>query len=141
MAPGILFRSLGLGAICQCWTGILSGAPVPESRADDARPADRAKPKGGLLVTFQIGLFMDPAEFKREVDAYVQEVRSLTPVEGSEQAYLAGGPEAERERVYREVGVPVGPRHQRALQELARELGIEVPWEGQTAQAGGKNGL
>ena len=130
MAPGILFRSLGLGAICQCWAGILSGAQIPESRADDPRPGARAKPKGALLVTFQIGLFMDPAQFKREVDAYVREVRSLTPAEGFEQAYLAGGPEADRERDYREAGVPVGPRHQRCLEEVAAELGTEVPWKG-----------
>ena len=44
------------------------------------------------------------------------------------EAYLPGGPEAARERVYRESGIPVGPEHQTRLEKLGTELGIAVPW-------------
>jgi LDH2 family malate/lactate/ureidoglycolate dehydrogenase len=125
MAPGVVFRLIGLGAVCQAWGGILAGVPLDEARVVKDYPGAN---QGSLVVTFQIALFMDPAQFKREMDEYVRRVRSLKPVEGFNQAYLPGGPEAERERVYREEGIPVGPPHQERLEKLAGELGIDVPW-------------
>ena len=83
---------------------------------------------GSLLVTFQIGLFIDPAEFKREMDEFARQVGSLAPLEGFNRAQLAGGPEAERERESRVKGIPLGPEHQRDLEALAAELGLAVPW-------------
>ena len=128
MAPGILFRSLGLGAICQAWAAFLSGAGESEFPADVPRPGAQPKSKGGLLITFQIGLFTDPARFKREMDDYARQVRSLEPLGGLDGACLAGGPEAARERIYRKEGIPVGTEHQQRLEKLAAELEIEVPW-------------
>ena len=41
---------------------------------------------------------------------------------------LPGGLEWDRERDYLQKGIPVGPEHQKGLEEIADELGIEVPW-------------
>jgi LDH2 family malate/lactate/ureidoglycolate dehydrogenase len=71
---------------------------------------------------------MDPAEFKREMDEFVQRTRTLEPVVGFDASYLPGGPEAESMRRYREEGIPVGVRHQERLENLAEELKIEAPW-------------
>ncbi len=125
VAPGIVFRSIGLGAICQAWGGLLAGMPLDGNCAVRAYPGAT---QGSLVVVFQIALFVDPEAFKREMDEYMRRVRSLAPVEGFDQAYLPGGVEAERERVYREEGIPVGSAHQERLEKLAGELGIEAPW-------------
>ncbi|MBM4437609.1 MAG: Ldh family oxidoreductase [Actinobacteria bacterium] len=125
LAPGTVFRSIGLGGICQAWGGFLAGVPVDEARAARTYPGAN---QGALLITVQIGLFIDPARFKSEMDAYARHVCRLSPLEGFERSQLAGVPEAERERAYRAEGVPVGPEHQRRLEGLAAEFGIAVPW-------------
>lgn len=125
LAPGTVLRSIGMGGICQSWGGFLAGIPFDEARAVKAYPGAN---QGALLITFQIGLFIDPAQFKDEMDAYSQAARRLSPLEGFQKFQLAGQPEAERERAYRAEGVPVGPDHQRRLEELATELAIPTPW-------------
>jgi len=125
LAPGMVFRAIGLGAICQSWGGFLAGVPLEEKRA--VKEFSGAN-QGALVITFRIDLFADPTQFKQEMDAYTQQVKTLTPLEGFNQSHLPGGPEAERERTYREAGIPVGARHQEKLENLAEELGIEVPW-------------
>ena len=125
LAPGLVLRSIGTGAICQTWGGFLGGVPLDESRAEKRYVGAN---QGSLVIAFQIGLFMDPLDFRREIDAYSQRVRTLRPLAGFAAARLAGGPESEREAEYRELGIPVGPEHREALDGLATELGIEPPW-------------
>ncbi len=125
LAPGVVFRSIGLGAFCQIWGGLLAGIPIDVARAERSYPGAN---QGALVITFQVSLFMDPTEFKREMDEFVQTARTLKPVVGFDASYLPGGPEAASERKYREEGVPVGKRHQERLEGLAEELKIEAPW-------------
>jgi LDH2 family malate/lactate/ureidoglycolate dehydrogenase len=124
-APGLVLRSIGLGAVCQAWGGLLAGLPIDPARANPAYPGAN---QGSLVIAFQISLFMPPAQFKREMDQYVREARALQPLEGFEEAYLPGGVEAARERAYRCEGIPVGAEHQERLQGLADELGLSPPW-------------
>jgi L-2-hydroxycarboxylate dehydrogenase (NAD+) len=126
-APGIVFRAIGMGSICQSWGGLLAGVPLDPARA--TREYSGAN-QGSLVLAFRISLFMSPARFKREMDEYVRAVRSLQPLEGFGQAYLSGGVEAAQERVYREQGIPMGIEHQQALEETAKELGLTPPWGG-----------
>jgi LDH2 family malate/lactate/ureidoglycolate dehydrogenase len=125
LAPGLVFRSIGLGAICQAWGGLLAGVPIDVDRAIRTYPGAN---QGSLVIAFRIDLFMPPEQFKGEMDEYVRRVRALQPLEGFHEAYLPGGVEAARERVYREQGIPIGAEHQERLQELADELELEVPW-------------
>lgn len=125
LAPAIVFRSIGLGAICQTWGALLAGVPLDPSRA--TRTWSGAN-QGSLVIMFRIDLFMPVEQFERETSAYVRAVRQMAPVEGFTESYLPGGIEAVREREYRELGVPVGRNHQSRLQALADELGIERPW-------------
>jgi LDH2 family malate/lactate/ureidoglycolate dehydrogenase len=125
LAPGLVFRSIGMGAICQSWGGLLAGVPIDPARAARTFPGAN---QGSMVVAFQISLFMPPARFKREMDEYVRQVRTLEPLEGFDQAYLPGGVEADRERAYRAEGVPVGVDHRQRLEELAGELGLSPPW-------------
>lgn len=126
LAPGTVFRSIGLGAICQSWGGLLAGLPMDEERADKVF---KGANQGALVIAFRIDLFTDPKVLKQEMDLYVQKVRSLTPLDGFDEAYLPGGLEAERERIFRDEGILVGENHRNRLEKLAGELDIEVPWE------------
>lgn len=125
LAPGTVFRSLGMGAICQSWGGFLAGVPLDPARATRTWAGAN---QGSLVMAFRIDLFMEPQQFKREMDDYVRAVRKLQPLAGFEESFLPGGVEAMRARLYHEQGVPVGPQHQKRLEEVAQELGLQVPW-------------
>ncbi|MBT3346238.1 MAG: hypothetical protein HN404_24810 [Gemmatimonadetes bacterium] len=125
LAPGLVLRCIGMGEICQSWGGLLSGLP---SNANPPRWSWPGANQGSLVITFRIDLFMDPADFRSQMDAYVRAVRDLTPLQGFNASYLAGGVEAERESRSLEEGVPVGTGHRERLEGVAKELGIDVPW-------------
>lgn len=125
LAPGTVFRSLGMGAICQSWGGFLAGVPLDPARAK--RTWSGAN-QGSLVMAFRIDLFMEPQQFKAEMDEYIRAVKKLQPLPGFEESFLPGGVEAKRSRLYREQGIPVGPQHQKRLEEVAQELGMQVPW-------------
>lgn len=125
LAPGLVFRAIGLGAICQSWGGFLAGVPVDSTRATRAWPGAN---QGSLVIAFRIDLFADPAQFKREVDDYVAQVRTLEPLEGFDQSLLAGSIEAIREAEYRRDGIPIGDDHRQQLERTAQEFGVSVPW-------------
>jgi LDH2 family malate/lactate/ureidoglycolate dehydrogenase len=124
-APGMVLRSIGLGEICQAWGGLLSGLRL------DPEPSRWKWPganQGALVIALRLDLFVEPEEFRQQMDEYVRRVGQLQPLDGFAQSYMPGGIEAAREREYRREGVPVGPEHQKRLEELAEELGIETPW-------------
>ena len=128
LTPGLVFRAIGLGTVCQAWGGLLAGVPADPGRA--TRSFSGAN-QGSLVIAFQISLFCPAAQFKREMDEYVRQVSALQPLEGFDRAYLPGGVEADRECAYRQEGIPVGAEHRERLQELADELGLEAPWQKQ----------
>ena len=125
IAPGLVLRNIGLGEVCQAWGGLLSGLSI-----DAAKPRWRwpGATQGSLVFVFRIDLFMDPAEFKVEMDEYVRRVRRLTPLAGFDEAFLPGGVEAAREAEYRRDGIPLGDSQRLRLERVAEELGLAVPW-------------
>jgi len=125
LAPGTVFRSIGMGAICQSWGGFLAGVPLDPARAQ--RTYSGAN-QGSLVMAFRIDLFLDAHQFKAEMDEYVRAVRALQPLAGFEESFLPGGVEAKRTQLYRAEGIPVGPGHQQRLTDIAQELGIALPW-------------
>jgi LDH2 family malate/lactate/ureidoglycolate dehydrogenase len=132
IAPGLVLRALGFGAMCQAWGGLLAGLSVDANRP--ARPFPAAN-QGAMLFTFKISLFADVEKFKREMDEYVRQTRQLEPLAGTRGAYLPGGIEAELELAYRREGIPLSEPHRRELEQLAQDLSIGVPWR--RAAAGG----
>ena len=124
--PGTIFRCIGLGNIAQAWGGILAG--VPQER-DAPPPRFPSAHQAAAFMMFRIDLFLDPAEFRRQMDVLAERIAELAPLPGFPKAQFAGGPEAECERRYAVEGIPVGDEHRRELDTLADALGIPTPWE------------
>jgi len=124
LAPGSVYRSLGLGAVCQALGGFLAGVPLDPERAQRQWPgADQ----GSFMIAVDVKLFHPLEQFKREMDEYAGAVRGLTPISGSETATLAGGLEWEQERRFEAEGIPVSELHADALRSLAVQLDLEPP--------------
>ena len=123
MAPGLVFRGIGLGAVCQALGGLLAGIPASPERALRRFPGAN---QGALLIAFEVEQFLPLGDFLREMDAYIRGARRMKPMPGYARADLPGGPEAEREREWTKSGIPVGDGHREILEGLGGELGVEV---------------
>jgi LDH2 family malate/lactate/ureidoglycolate dehydrogenase len=126
LAPRLVLRFIGLGEVCQAWGGLLTGLTMD---GDAPGRIFAGANQGAIVMAFRIDLFVEPDEFKRQMDAYVRRVQQLRPLPGYDRAYLAGGVEAARRREYLETGVPITQDHRQALEQLASTLGIVVPWK------------
>lgn len=125
LAPGTVFRAMGLGAMCQALGGFLAGVPVEEERAVRSFPGAN---QGSLIIALDIERFMPLAAFKSEMDAYMRIVSGMQPMPGYDRATLPGVLEWEREREWAVAGIPVGERHRDTLSQAAAEFGVQVPF-------------
>ena len=123
--PSTLYRSFGLGAVCQVLGGFLAGVPLRTERAVRSHTGAN---QGAFFVFVDPARFIDPAVLKRELDDYHRLIAQLQPFAGTDRATLPGRLEAERERRWATDGVPVGGRHRQELTAVATEFGLTVPW-------------
>lgn len=129
LAPGLIFRGLGLGAVCQAVGGFLTGVPLGgpgDAPPEGARRWSGAN-QGAFLVAVDIARFMPPEAFIAQMQEYVRRAREMQPVPGYPPAALPGGLEWEREREWEQSGIPVGERHRVALARVGEALGIPPP--------------
>jgi LDH2 family malate/lactate/ureidoglycolate dehydrogenase len=124
LAPSTVFRSLGLGAVCQSLGGFLAGVPSDPSRANREWPGAN---QGSFMIAVDLSVFLPVEQFKAEMDDYSRRIRAMKPLEGFNRAELPGQPEAEREQRYAVEGIPISNNHAAALRQLATECGLEAP--------------
>lgn len=124
LAPGLVFRSMGLGFMCQALGGFLAGVPLDEHEV--SRQYQGAN-QGSLIIALDIGRFMPLPDFKRQMDAYVQMSGQMQPMPGYTEATLPGVLEAEREQDWTISGIPVDDNHRVILAQTAAEFGLDLP--------------
>jgi LDH2 family malate/lactate/ureidoglycolate dehydrogenase len=130
LAPSSVFRSLGLGFVCQAVGGFLAGVPLGGDTVEASPEASRRWPganQGAFLVAVEIARFLPVETFTAQMQSYARQVRRMQPVPGHEPATLAGGLEWEREREWAQSGIPVGERHRSALTQVGEMLGVPPP--------------
>lgn len=125
LAPGLVFRSMGLGFVCQALGGFLAGVPVDEQRSHRRY---KGANQGALIITLDITKFTSSDDFHREMDEFVERTSHMKPLPGHEKATLPGVLEWEREQEWRETGIPVDPSQRDILRGVADEFGVELPF-------------
>jgi L-2-hydroxycarboxylate dehydrogenase (NAD+) len=123
--PFTFFKELGLAAVNRTLGGILAGIYLPQFLPPQSPWESN---QGAFIAAFDVACFMPVDEFKSEMDRFVAQARSMKPFPGFTRAELPGGLEWQRQRDYARHGIPVNPQHQKYLQELADELGLETPF-------------
>ena len=81
-----------------------------------------------FLYAIDIKAFVDPEVFYDQIEATVNEIRELDPAEGFDRVCLPGDLEAERERTWREEGLPMHVDQVESLQAVAEAKRIAGPW-------------
>lgn len=124
-APAVVFRSIGMAAVAHIWGGVVGGIPYG---TEPLKQLYRGANQGSLVFVMKCDLFTPAERLRNDMDAYARAVRSQQPLEGFDESHYPGSIEADHERSYREVGVPVSSDHQQSFEEVAADLGIELPW-------------
>jgi LDH2 family malate/lactate/ureidoglycolate dehydrogenase len=124
LAPGTVFRCIGMGSVCQSLGGFLCGVPVDPARAERVWSGAN---QGSFMIAVDPGVFIPLDQFKAEMDEYSRKVRELAPLAGFDQAVLAGTMEWQREQRYTEEGIPISPLHADLLRRLGEDFGIKPP--------------
>ncbi len=132
MAPGIVFRAMGLGAVCQALGGILAGhTPIndPNHWSCIANVIGKypAANQGSLFVVLDLSRLGDLDHFKRGMDEYVRSARVMQPLPGQTTSSLAGGPEWQHQREWQEIGIPIDKKHEDSLNFVASEFKVPSP--------------
>ena len=125
LAPGLVFRSMGLGFMCQALGGFLAGVPVDENEVSRRYPGAH---QGSLIIALDVNQFIPLAEFKQQMDAYMQITRQMQPMPGYDQATLPGVLEVQHEQDWIVSGIPVDDRHKAVLAKVAKEFGLSLPF-------------
>lgn len=123
--PGTIFKMLGFGLVCHALGGIVAGTVSME----EAGPRQwEGVDQGALFIVFHLDQLIDPGVQRRQMDEFIANLRNMQPAPGLDRTDIPGGLEHERECLWAREGIPVGERHQAALQSAATDLDVPVPW-------------
>jgi LDH2 family malate/lactate/ureidoglycolate dehydrogenase len=79
---------------------------------------------GHFFGALRIDGFIDPDEFKTQIDEWVRVFRAARPTPGTPGPLIPGDPEREAEAVRRESGIPLIPAVINDLRDISRQTGI-----------------
>lgn len=118
-----------LSAMIDILSGVLSGAgwgPFTPAFTIGLPDPERivGKGLGHFFGALRIDAFIDPDEFKRQIDDWIRTFRSCRPAPGTSGPLIPGDPEREAEAVRRREGVPLVAPVVEELREIARRRGV-----------------
>ena len=77
------------------------------------------------FIAYKLEAFVDPEQFKSDMDEYMQSLQNCTPAQGQERVVYAGLPEHEEEIERTEHGIPYHPEVIEWFRSITAELNIE----------------
>lgn len=124
-------KGYALGAIVDIFSGILSGANyapwVPPFPAYVPMPAKQpGKGIGHFFGAMRIDAFRKAADFKRDMDDWIDGFRNAMPATGYEKVLIPGDPERAYEEQRKREGIPVVSAVVEDLQSLAKKFAVEL---------------
>jgi len=123
-------KGYALGAIVDIFSGLLSGANyapwVPPFPAYVPMPAQQpGKGIGHFLGAMRVDAFRPAADFKKDMDHWIQGFRTAKPVAGHEKILVPGDPEREFELIRMNEGIPLLEQVVSDLQSIAEKFNIQ----------------
>jgi uncharacterized oxidoreductase len=112
-------KGFGLAMVVEILSGILA-------RGGYARPGANRFSNGTFIVVIEISAFIDPRQFRAEIDDLLAYVKSAPTAAGIEAIRYPGEPEALEEQRRERDGIVLEDETWRQITGLAQELGIAV---------------
>jgi len=118
-------KGYGLALIFGVLAGTLNGATFGTNVVDMNADASSVTNTGQFYLAINIAAFMEPADFKTEIDAVIRQMRSSKTMGGFDRVRLPGesAHAAYAERL--EQGVPLPDPLLKLLEGVASDLGVE----------------
>lgn len=121
-------KGYALGMMVDVLSGVLSGANwgpfAPAFAIEQVPTGSVGSGIGHFFGALRIDGFIDPDEFKRQVDHMVRTFRAAAPAPGTDGPLVPGDPERLAEAVRRRDGIPLLPAVAADLRALAAEHDI-----------------
>ncbi|WP_114789572.1 Ldh family oxidoreductase [Niabella yanshanensis] len=123
-------KGYALGAMVDIFSALLSGANyapwVPPFPAYVPMPAKQpGKGIGHFFGAMRVDAFRPAAEFKRDMDDWINGFRTAATLPGYDKVLVPGDPEREMEQERRENGIPLLPAVVEDLHQLAGKMGVD----------------
>jgi L-2-hydroxycarboxylate dehydrogenase (NAD+) len=109
-------KGYGLAVLVEILCGVLTGTITALNENQD--------PRGHFFGAIRIDSFRPVAEFKRDMDRLIRELKSTPPVEGQQRVYVAGEIEFETAKERTAKGIPLLESVLKGLREVSEELGV-----------------
>ncbi|MBE0695942.1 MAG: Ldh family oxidoreductase [Anaerolineaceae bacterium] len=116
------YKGYGLSLLVDIFSGILSGSSFGKDvgHPNDDRPAD----VGHFFAAIRIDAFRPAEEFKRDLDALLDQLKSAPKAIGQERIYIHGEKEFELYDHYIETGVPLMSEVVNILTQTGQKVGV-----------------
>ena len=117
-------KGYGLAVMVDILTGALAGSAFGEAVRDTDASSARVS---HCFAAMRIDLFRDAAEFRRDMDAMLQALRTAPKASGAERVYYAGLKEAEAEERAEREGIALSGKAIETLRLIGKDCGTEFP--------------
>ena len=125
-------KGYGLAIMVDVLCCVLSGAnwgpfAPPFALKQEIPDKQVGKGIGHFFGAMRIDAFIDPEEFKTQIDEYRREMQNCKPGPGTEGPLIPGDPEMEAEKIRAKEGIPLLPAVVEDLRNVSKQTG--VPFE------------
>jgi L-2-hydroxycarboxylate dehydrogenase (NAD+) len=114
-------KGYGLAILVEIFCGALTGTLTALNSDQD--------PRGHFFGAIRIDYFRPVAEFKRDMDRLIRELKSTPPIQGQERVYVAGEIEFKTAEDRTERGIPLLPSVLDGLRGVSEQLGVAYDLE------------
>jgi hydroxycarboxylate dehydrogenase B len=112
-------KGFGLAMVVEILSGILA-------RAGYARPGANRFSNGTFIIVIEISAFVEPSEFRAEVQDLLTYVKSAPTAPGVSAIMYPGEPEALEQQLREREGIPVEDETWRQVVTLAQDLNVPI---------------
>ncbi len=116
------YKGYGLALLVDILCGVLAGSAFGLA-TDPGGPLEISR-IGHCFAALRIDAFRPLAEFKRDMDALIRELKNAPRAAGQERIYIAGEKEFEMAALSRQRGVPVLAQTVEMLKEEGQQAGV-----------------
>jgi L-2-hydroxycarboxylate dehydrogenase (NAD+) len=124
-------KGYGLAVMVDVLSGVLSGAnwgpfTPPFALRQEIPARSVGKGIGHFFGALRIDAFIDPDEFKRQIDDFIRTLRKTRPAPGTAGPLIPGDPEREAEAIRRRDGIPLVSAVVDELRDISKQTGIRL---------------
>jgi L-2-hydroxycarboxylate dehydrogenase (NAD+) len=121
------YKGYGLSLLVDIFSGILSGASFGKhvGHPNEGKPAD----VGHFFGAIRVDAFRDIADFTRDMDVLLDELKNAPKAAGQERIYIHGEKEFELYERYAKEGVPIMAEVVNGLKEIGAKVGVPFDLE------------